>query len=298
MDSLGGAISARAGLATSFSVAEAQRLMAAVPATVANDVWRARCTAMHGHFARFDHIGKQPVVHRPLEEQVRLLRAMARCVQDTTFAEMCLELAAQVVAAEDRLTELGRADETVAIRSLMIGQAMEWVVHVWRLADQIDDLRDRQQAWGKGHHRMARVLKSARIPLWVVGVLEDISHDELRTMTPGELVRRAGLGNIRIAEAERVLDRLRALSLLGVDPTDWNELLDQLATCLDADEILPASSVGNVDVPPLPCCPPGGLVLTEPRVPRAPGHAVPRRMTTQGRRLLHQDGRCGGHLTA
>ncbi|CAM5542494.1 hypothetical protein Sdia_48250 [Streptomyces diastaticus subsp. diastaticus] len=253
---------------------------------------------MHGHFTRLDHIGKQPVVHRAPEEQVCLLRSMARCVQDPNFAEMCLELAIQVEAAEDRLAGLGRADEAVAIRSLMIGQAMEWVVHVWRLADQIDDLRARQKAWSKGHHRVARVLKSARIPLWVVGVLEDISHDELRTMTPGDLVRRAGLGNVWIAEAAQVLDRLRALALLGVDLADWNELLDQLATCLDADKNLPASRVGNVDVPPRPCGPPGGLVLTEPRVPRAPGCAVPRRITTHGRRLLHQDGRCGGHLTA
>lgn len=295
---MGGNFPARVGLARSFSVAEAQRLMAAVPAAVANDVWRARCTAVHSHFPNHPQVGKHPVVHRAPEEQARLLRSMARCVQDPKFAEMCLELASEVVAAEDRLAELGRADEAAALRALMIGQPMEWVVQVWRLEDQMDELRTRQKAWGMGHHRIARALKSARIPLWVVGALDEISRDDLREMTPGDLASRAQFGDVALTEAARVLDRLRALALLGVEPTDWNDFLDQLAARLEAAEDLQASRVAEVSVPPHPCRPPGGLLLTEPRVPRAPGRAVPRRIITQGRRRLHQPGGRGGRPTA
>lgn len=272
--------------------------MAAVPAAVVNDIWRARCTVMHSHFPRHPHGGKHPVVHRAPEEQARLLRSMARCVQDPKFAEMCLELASGVVTAEGRLTELGRADEAVDIRALMIGQPIEWVVQVWRLADQMDELRARQRVWAMGHHRIARALKSARIPLWVVGTLDEISRDDLRAMTPGDLVSRANLGDVGLAEAARVLDRLRALVLLGVEPTDWNDFLDQLAVRLEIAEELQASQVAEVSVPPRPCRPPGGLLLTEPRVPRAPGRAVPRRITTQGRCRLHQPGGRGGRPTA
>ncbi|MFH8737129.1 hypothetical protein [Streptomyces sp. NPDC017964] len=219
-------------------------------------------------------------------------------MQDPQFAEMCLELASGVVAAEDRLAELGRADEAVDIRALMIGQPMEWVVHVWRLADQMDELRARQKAWGMGHHRIARALKSARIPLWVVSALDGISRDDLRAMTPDDLVSRANLGDVALAEAAQVLDRLRVIALLGIEPTDWKNFLDQLAARLEAAEEFQASRVAEVSIPPRPCHPPGGLLLTEPRVPRAPGRAVPRRITLQGRCRLHQPGGRGGRLTA
>ncbi|MFC9249191.1 hypothetical protein ACFT7S_35695 [Streptomyces sp. NPDC057136] len=146
MESTEASFSARTGLARSFSVAEAQRLMAAVPAAVADDVWRARCTVLHSHFASHDNVGKHPVVHRAAEEQARLLRSMARCVKGAGFAGMCLELAADVAAVEDRLAELGRAGEATQIRALMIGQPMEWVVQVWRLADLMDELQARQKA--------------------------------------------------------------------------------------------------------------------------------------------------------
>ncbi|WP_159401659.1 hypothetical protein [Streptomyces sp. NRRL F-5053] len=297
MESSGGNLAVRAGLASSFSVAEAQRLMAAVPADVANDVWRARCTTVHSHFPRHDHVGKHPVVHRTAEEQARLLRSMARCVQDTRFAEMCRDLATDVVTAEDRLVELGRADEATGIRALMIGQPMEWVVQVWRIADLMDELRARQRAWGMSHHRIARVLKSARIPMWVVGALDGIAHDDLRAMTAGELVSRAGLGEVWLEEAARVLDRLRALALLGVEPADWNEFLEKLAARLEVAEASQSSLVEEVAVPPQPCHPPGALLIAEPRVPRAPGHVVPRRPIHRDRGQLHHHGGLGGRLT-
>ncbi|MFD4829130.1 hypothetical protein ACFWPV_04620 [Streptomyces uncialis] len=290
----GKGIPARVTLASSFSVAEAQRLMATVPADVANDVWRARCTVAHSHFRNHEHVGLHPVVHRAPEEQARLLRGMARCVKDTVFAEMCLNFAASLATVGNRLAEQGRSDEATAVRALMIGQPMEWVVQVWRLADRMDELRARQNAWGKDHHRIARVLKSAHIPLWAVGALDEISSDELRAMTPSDLADLAGLGNASLAEAAHVLNRLRFLALLGIEPTVWNEFLEKLTARLEAAEVLQTSWVEEVLVPPHPCHPPGALVLAEPRVPRAPGHVVPRRITPQGRRRLHHVGGRGG----
>lgn len=297
MQPFGGSLATRGGLALSFSVAEAQRLMAAVPQDVADNVWQARCTVMHPHFVRYDSFGKHPVVHRGPREQARLLRSMARCVQDSRFAEMCRSNADFLVVAEDRLAEADRADEAVTVRALALGMPMEWVVHLWRLADVMSELRARQKAWGKGHHRIARVLRSARIPLWVVGVLDEISLDELREMTPSDLIGRAGGRESSLAEAARVLDRLRVLALLGVEPTAWNMLLDTLAACLEAAADARASYAVERDVPLQPCRSPGGLLRSEPRVPRAPGCAVPRAVTVQGRRRLHQAGGCGGRLT-
>jgi hypothetical protein len=216
---IGGNLALRAGLALSFSVTEASRLMAAVPEGVADNVWRARCTAMHGHFGdRFDSFSKHPVVHRPPQKQARLLRSMARCVQGTRFAEMCRTHADRLVVVEDRLAEEGRVDEAVTVRALALGMPMEWVVQLWRLADVMGELRARQEAWGKSHHRIARALKSARIPLWVVGALDDISLDDLRSMTPSDLVSRARqparprLARCRTSGVERAPGDARSLS--------------------------------------------------------------------------------------
>lgn len=279
-------------------MAEAQRLMAAVPAAVANDVWRARCTVMHSHFRNLDSVAKHPVVHRTPQQQARLLRSMARCVRDSRFAKMCRDNAALLLVAEDRLAEEDRADEATTVRALTIGMPMEWVVQLWRLADLLSELRARQRAWGEGHHRIARVLRSARIPLWALSALEGISLQDLGAMTPGDLASRAGRSEGSLREAAQVLDRLRALALLGIEPADWDEFLGKLAARLEAAEDKRASRVDEVTVPPHPCHPPGALLLTEPRVPRAPGRAVPRRVTTQGRRRLHHAGGRGGRLTA
>ncbi|QHV83527.1 hypothetical protein C0R01_31370 [Streptomyces albidoflavus] len=293
----GKGIPGRTGLASSFSVVEAQRLMAAVPADVANDVWRTRCAMMHTHFRSFPHVGQHPVVHRAPGEQARLLRAMARCVRDTKFAEMCLESAAAVVTIEGRLADEGRSDEATRLRALMIGMPMEWVVQVWRFADRMDELRARQKAWGRDNHRIARALRSAHIPLWAVDALGGISIDDLRVMTPSDLLHLAGREEVHLTEAAHVLDRLRVLALLGVEPAEWNDLLDSLTVRFEATDGTQVSRVEEVAVPPHPCHPPGALVLAEPRIPRAPGHVVPRRITPQGRRRLHHVGGRGGRLT-
>ncbi|WP_128382506.1 hypothetical protein [Streptomyces cavernae] len=298
MEPIGGNLALRAGLALSFSVTEASRLMAAVPEGVADDVWRARCTAMHGHFGdRFDSFSKHPV-HRAPQEQARLLRSMARCVQGTRFAEMCRTHADRLVVIQDKLAEEGRADEAVSVRALALGMPMEWVVQLWRLADVMSELRARQKAWGESHHRIARALKTARIPLWVVGALDEISLDDLRSMTPSDLVSRAGLGESSLDEAAQALDRLRALALLGVEPTAWNTLLEALVAWIEAAADVQVSYAAELDVQLRPCRSPGELLRSEPRVPRAPGCAVPRAVTVQGRRRLHHAGGRGGRLTA
>ncbi|AQU70085.1 hypothetical protein BBN63_31820 [Streptomyces niveus] len=222
---------------------------------------------------------------------------MARCVQDTRFAEMCLESAAAVLSIEGRLADEGRSDEATRVRAVMIGLPMEWVVQVWRFADRMDELRARQKAWGRDNHRIARVLRSAHIPLWAVDALDGISIDGLRVMTPSDLLHLAGREEVSLAEAAHVLDRLRVLALLGVEPAEWNDLLENLAAQFEAAEGIQVSRVDEVAVPPHPCHPPGALVLAEPRIPRAPGHVVPRRITPQGRRRLHHVGGRGGRLT-
>jgi hypothetical protein len=299
MEAVGRDLMVKAGLALSFSVAEAQRLMAAVPADVADNVWRARCSVLHGHFDSFGNLGKYPVVHRVPREQARLLRSMARCSQGSRFAEMCRTNADRLMTTADRLAEKDRADEAVTVRALALGMPMEWVLQLWRLADVMGELSARQKTWSKGHHRIARALKSARIPLWVVGALDEFSLDDLRDMTPSDLVSRAGRSESSLNEAARVLDHLRILALLGVEPTAWNMLLlETLAACLEAAEDVRASYAAKLDVPLRPCRPPGGLLRSEPRVPRAPGCAVPRAVTVQGRRRLHHAGGRGGRLTA
>lgn len=299
MELIGGNLARRAGLALSFSVTEAMRLMAAVPEGVADNVWRARCTAMHGHFRNgFDSFSKHPVVHRAPQEQARLLRSMARCVQDARFAAMCRNHADHLVVAEDRLAEEGRAEEAVTVRALALGMPMEWVVQLWRLADVMSELRARQKAWGENHHRIARALKSARIPLWAVAALDEIPLDDLRSMTPSDLVSRAGRSEGFLNEAERVLYSLRILALLGVEPAAWNALLDILTACLEAEAEIQASCAAKRDVPPRQCRPPGQLLRAAPCVPRAPGPVIPRSVTAQGRRRLHRAGGCGGRLTA
>ncbi|WP_216587994.1 hypothetical protein [Streptomyces brasiliscabiei] len=299
MEPIGGNLALRAGLALSFSVTEASRLMAAVPEGVADNVWRARCTAMHGHFRDgYDSFSKHPVVHRAPQKQARLLRSMARCAQGTRFAEMCRTHADHLVVVEDKLAEEGRSDEAVTVRALALGMPMEWVVQLWRLVDVMSELRARQKAWGENHHRIARALKSARIPLWVVGALDEISLDDLRSMTPSDLVSRAGLGESSLDEAARALDRLRALALLGVAPTEWNTLLEVLLAWIKAAADVQASYAAELDVQLRPCRSPGELLRSEPRVPRAPGCAVPRAVTVQGRRRLHRAGGRGGRLTA
>ncbi|MET7913839.1 hypothetical protein ABZS98_37580 [Streptomyces avermitilis] len=299
MQPFGGSRATRVvGLAASFSVAEAQRLMAAVPEGVADNVWRARCTVMHHHFKRHDSFAKHPVVHKAPHEQARLLRSMARCARGSDFAEMCRTSADVLVETEDRLAEKGRTDEAVTVRALTLGTPMEWVVQLWRLADAMSELQARQKDWGKGHHRIARVLRSARIPLWAVGALDGISLDSLSAMTPGDLLSRAGLGESYLHEAAQVLDRLRVIALLGLEPTAWNMLLDTLAACLEAAADSMASCAEKRDVPLRSCRSPGELLRAEPRVPRAPGCAVPRAVTVQGRRRLHHAGGRGGRLTA
>ncbi|MFD9118833.1 hypothetical protein [Streptomyces bottropensis] len=294
-----------------FSLRQAQRLMATVSADAAQAIGHARNCFAHG---RSVDVQEHSLADLEVADQVVLLRELAKCVApETPFAQLCERRADALLVLAEKVSEMPEANEASMPRMgslLLTNQAVEYVARLWRFAEQIEKLQGEQAALGGDHHRRLRVLKAAEIPLWALNALGGMSEDSLKTMTPEKLLELSGRGiagpalaarssdeTRLLREAEAVLALLRVLVVLGMEPTSWNEFLSRLTARLEADDTVEASRVVEFDVPPRPCRPPGELVTAEPRVPRAPGCAVPRRNRHRGRSRLHHRGGRGGRLT-
>jgi hypothetical protein len=101
-----------------------------------------------------------------------------------------------------------------------------------------------------GSDRARRVLRSARIPLWVMRALSGVDVEDPRLMTAEDLVVRAGLSQpvaprfravgepspeALLADAESALRVLRVLATLGVPPAAWNDFLEGLVVSPQGD---------------------------------------------------------------
>jgi hypothetical protein len=296
---------------TGFSVSEARRLMAAVPRDTAAEIVRARNNVAHGHpgsYSSFVSEVKHSLVAGSGAERTSALRALAARAPGTRFAQACTEAAERITAfnrftaaGDDRIVE---SAQTVIL--MLVADVMRVVLDTWRETGGIATLDAQQESLSAGNDRARRVLRAARIPLWVMRALSGVDVENLRLMTAEDLVDRAGLSRpvaprfsvagepspeALLADAESALRLVRFLAMLRVPPAVWNDFLEGLAGRLEATADTIVSKVGEVPVPPRPCHPPGELVMSEPRVPRAPGAAVPRDRTDRGRSRLH---RCGG----
>ncbi|MFB7512924.1 hypothetical protein [Streptomyces sp. NPDC056144] len=291
-----------------FSLRQARRLMATVSADAADAIRHARNRVVHHSSVELQ---EYPLANLSVDEQVTLLRELAKCAPRTPFAQLCEDMAGDLrlfaVPINDRMMTFPEVD-VVRSRSLLLTHgAVEFVARLWRLAEQLEELRGQQIALGEGHHRRLRVLKAAEVPLWALNALAVMPEDGLKTMTPKRLLELSDRGDAGTAlaardsdearllrEAEAVLDLLRVLTVLGMEPTSWNEFLSQLAQRLEPHDTIEASRVMEFEVPPRPCRPPGELVMADPRVPRAPGFGAPRRPSRRGRSQLHHHGRRRG----
>jgi hypothetical protein len=308
----------RDAFAAGFSLRETKRLMAAVPLDAAQAIGRMRAHVRYGTTDESPAVAgdqvQHPLIDGSVAQRAALLKVLAGCAPGTQFAQVCRTAAEQLVEFE-KTTASGDNNVNNAFRKyaiLIIGNIAQFVLQAWGAAGRIDTLAAQQENLSAGNPRARRVLKAARIPLWAVSTLSKVDTEDLRSMTAMELVRRAGLGQphstgfvwlgepsqeILLADAEAALRLMRILATLRLEPTAWNAILEHVAFRLEAYEETCASRVEEVPVPPRPCHPPGGIVLSEPRVPRAPGGAAPRRRIDRDRCQLHRSGRRGGRLT-
>ncbi len=274
--------------------------MTAVPRTEAAAITDARNRL--AHFAGpvdLDQV-QHPLVTASCEERAELVMSLARLAPGTPFASVCERFAEAIRQLELMDVPAAWVEHSRKRELMMAGEVMRFVQHAWSLAGQIDDLQAGQDALCGRGPRTQRVLRKARIPLWVVNALKDIDPYDLRSMTavalldladfkdPELLHRGERSRDAFLAEAASALQVLRVLTILNVEPAAWNELLERLDARLEAAERPDASRVGEVAVPPRPCRPPGELVLAEPRVPRAPGCVAPRRSIDMGRRRVQR----------
>nr|WP_128862185.1 hypothetical protein [Streptomyces sp. HB202] len=291
-----------------FSLRQARRLMAAVSADTADAIQQAR-----NHVVHHDSVDlkRYPLADLSLPEQVALLRELVKCAAGSPFADLCEDMAGDLLHFADRASQIPDLPvDMPRMRSLMLTNgAVEFVARLWRLADQLDRLQGEEIALGEEHHRRLRVLKAAEIPLWALSALGSMPEDSLKDLTAEKLLALSsqGIAGQALAardsdqtrlmrEAETILTLLRVLAVLGVEPDSWNEFLERLTARVETDDTLEASRVVEFAVPPRPCHPPGELVMAEPMVPRAPGHPVPRRSVHRGRSQLHHHGRRRGRL--
>lgn len=233
------------------------------------------------------------------------MRSLERCAPRTRFAEICAAFAERLEKYERTEVLANHADAIYQHTLLLVGNAVDHVRQVWRVSDEIESLQAEEAALGGSNHRLMRVLRSAPVPLWVLAVLRDTPRSHILSLTAEQLLELAGLDGPSfrfkrvtredaLTEATAVLDLLRILAVLGLEPSSWNEFLRGLAARLEHADHIQASRVEEVPVPPRPCRPPGELVTAAPRVPRAPGHVVPRCSTGRGRTQLRCLGRRGG----
>jgi hypothetical protein len=301
-----------------FSVREARRLMSAVSRDTAAEIVRVRNNVAHGHpgsYSPFVSEVKHSLVAGSGAQRTSALRALAACAPGTAFAQVFTQVAERITAF-DRFCAAGddRTVESARTASLMlVADVMRVVLDTWREAGGIATLDAQQKTLSAGSDRAQRVLRSARIPLWVMRVLSGVDVEDLRLMTAEDLLARAGLSQpvaprfsavgepsseALLADAESALRLVRFLAMLRVPPAAWNDFLEGVAVRIEATADTTASKVGDVPAPPRPCHPPGELVMSEPRVPRAPGAAVPRDRTDKGRSRLHRCGGRGGRSAA
>jgi hypothetical protein len=292
--------------------------MAAVPRDAAEAIWRMRCNAVHRFPGTSSGLVDDPVRHPLIDgsgvQRAVLLRALAGCAPGTPFAQFCSQAAEQIVALDLVRTgaDANSGDAYRMVGLTMVGEVMRFVLQAWNAAGRIDALDAQQDAWCARNHRARRVLRAARIPLWVVSALSGVNSEDVRSMTAETLVERAGLSQAMVrgfdaeepspaallADAESALRLLRILAALQVEPAAWNSLLEEVAARMEAVADTNATGVGEIPVPPRPCQPPGALILSEPRVPRAPGPVAPRRRIDRDRSRLRHCGGCGGRLAA
>lgn len=293
-----------------FSLRQARRLMAAVPADTADAIRQARNHVAHHNSV---DLKRYPLADLSVPEQVTLLRELVKCAAGSPFADLCEDMAGDLLHFAERaskIPDLRLEPDMPRMRSLMLTNgAVEFVARLWRLTDQLDKLQGEEIALGEEHHRRLRVLKAAEIPLWALSALGSMPEDCLKDMTAEKLLVLSGQGIAGQAlaardsdqtrlmrEAETILTLLRVLAVLGMEPDSWNEFLAQLTARVETHDTLEAPRVVEFAVPPRPCHPPGELVMAEPMVPRAPGHPVPRRSVHRGRSQPHHHGRRRGRL--
>lgn len=207
-------------------------------------------------------------------ERAELVLSVAERLPEGRFAAQCKDIAAQVLALGDQHLEAS---------CMLAGMGLEVVWELWLSAQEIENLEAEQRARSQHHPRRLRMLTAAEVPLWVLSAVQDVSMAELRRLTPEKLLALAGLEDFGSTDLEReslsqagsALHLLRALALLGVEPSHLSELLALLEARVNDTDDRNGSSVRDVPIPVRPCHPPGELVLAGPCVPRAPGMCGP-----------------------
>ncbi|MBB5959688.1 hypothetical protein FHS29_006309 [Saccharothrix tamanrassetensis] len=239
---------------------------------------------------------------------------MAGRLRGTVFGEMCSRIIEQVGHLDHSVAEYAKYTNCSPLqlksldgyRFMLVGEVMDFARQVWKTAGRIEEFEKRQEELCGNRARAKRLRKKTRIPLWAVGYLSGITAGDLRSLTPEDLLHRAGPGVVSrlrelvlhgnlnpmgtfdgpeklyggdhsryLDEAKTALLLMRALVALRVEAAAWEDFFRDLVARLEAVKAARVSRVAHPLVPPRPCRPPGELILAEPRVPRAPGHAVP-----------------------
>lgn len=233
---------------------------------------------------------RHPFAAMEPEERAGLVLSVSQRLPDGPVADAFRGIAEDIRVLGDRHP---------AASCHLAGMVLEVVWVLWRAAEHIGDLEAEQQERIRHHPRRMRMLDSAEVPLWVLSALQGMPMMDLTALTPEALLVLAGRedadgpgcqGDGSLSQARAALRVLRMLALLGVEPHCLSELLAFLAVSIRGRADTLPSAVQDVPIPVWPCHPPGELVLTEPRVPRAPGCVVFRRSIDRDRRQLHECG--------
>ncbi|MFF4941964.1 hypothetical protein [Streptomyces rubiginosohelvolus] len=273
-----------------LSVQQAKHLMVAVSKSDSHAISKGLMALRYGADGALD---EHPLAARGSQDMASLLRTVAGYVSGTPLAAHVARLAKDAKSL---------ADINPQASCLLASYALHPIEDLWREADTINDLELDQVARSHGHPHRLRMLRSANVPLWALEELRAMPPETLWAIAPETLVDLAEVSEIQglgrddlVAQAADVLCLLRILSVLASAPSEVIELLQLLDLGNDeADASFPLY-VQHKQAPARACRPPGALVLAEPRVPRAPGHAVPRRPPVEGRCRLRQR---GGRLIA
>ncbi|MFF9091478.1 hypothetical protein ACF1BE_35045 [Streptomyces sp. NPDC014991] len=273
-----------------LSVEQAKHLMVAVSKSDSDAISRGLVALRYGVDGALDG---HPLAVRGSQGVASLLHTVASRVSGTPMAAHIVRLAMDAKAL---------ADTNPQASCLLASYALHPVEELWRDADTVNDLELDQVARSHGHPHRLRMLRSAKVPLWALEELLAMPPEMLWVITPETLVELAevselqGLGRDElVAQAAGILCLFRILSVLAAAPSEVIELLQLLDLGNDEAAAMSASYLQRKRAPARACRPPGALVLAQPRVPRAPGRAVPRRSNVEGRCRLRQR---GGRLIA
>ncbi|MFD3515045.1 hypothetical protein [Streptomyces sp. NPDC058657] len=168
-------------LTESLTTRQAKLVMATIPRPDAENLKRGRNDIAH---LRYEGAweGRHPLASVSARERAELVRSVVVLLPEY--------YAARFQHYVEDLLVLG--DRNPAASCMLASAVLEVSWQLWWAASEIEKLEADQRARSQRHPRRMQMLTEAEIPLWVLKVVQGMPLPELQTVTPKELLVRAG----------------------------------------------------------------------------------------------------------